>query len=104
MAAIVVLTTVPDSRTGRKIARVLVQNHLAACVSVCSKIRSTYRWKQKVEVADEQLLLIKTSRSLYAKLEKALKAIHPYELPEVLVLPVTGGSKKYLDWIENSGL
>ena len=104
MSAIVVLTTVPDSRTGQKIAQALVRKKLAACVSMSGGLRSVYHWKGKVQSARETLLIIKTSRSLFSKLEKALKAVHPYESPEIIALPVVLGSAKYLKWVENLGL
>ena len=102
MAAIVVLTTVPDRRLGRRIAKRLVRDKLAACVSMGGSINSVYRWKGKIESAQEALLIIKTSRAVFSKLEKKLKAIHPYESPEIIALPVIAGSVKYLKWIENS--
>ena len=98
----IVLTTVPDRRSGRRIARHLVREKLAACVSTGGFFHSVYRWKGKLEAARETLLIIKTSRRLFSKLEKALKARHPYELPEIIALPVTGGSAEYLRWIEDS--
>ena len=98
----IVLTTVPDCRLGQKIARYLVREKLAACVSVGGGVHSVYRWKGKIEAASEALLIIKTSRGLFPKLEKALKAKHPYESPEIIGLPVVCGSARYLKWIKDS--
>ncbi len=104
MAAIVVLTTVPDRRVGRRLARLLVRERLAACVSIVGGVDSVYRWKKKIEASREALLVIKTSRNVFSRLEKALKAEHPYEVPEIIALPVAEGSARYLKWIESLGL
>ena len=104
MAAIVVLTTTHDRRSGQKIAKILVQKKVAACVSLCGGLRSVYRWKSRIRSSSEALLIIKTSRNVLPKLKKELKAVHPYETPELLALPVAGGSAEYLKWIENLGL
>ena len=102
MAAIVVWTTLPSGRIGRKIARQLIREKLAACVSVGGPVESVYRWKGKIESIHETLLTIKTSRRVYPKLEKKLREIHPYESPEIIAVPVARCAEKYLNWIEDS--
>lgn len=97
----VVTTTVDDRELAFKLARRLVDSRLAACVQV-TLVSSTYRWKGEVEIADEYLLTIKTLTRLYNRLEKTIHEEHPYELPEILRLPVDGGFQPYLDWIEES--
>ena len=88
---------------GRRIARVLVGRRVAACVNILkAPIQSIYRWKGRVEVAAEYLLLIKTSKKLMAKLEKFVKDVHSYETPEIIAIPIGHGSSDYLRWIENS--
>ncbi len=102
MAYVVVLTTVPKLSTAHSIIRILLKEKLAACVTVSSPVSSHYVWKGKKEQSREYVLMIKTRRKLFSKLEKTLRKIHPYEVPEILALPVTAGSRKYLDWIASS--
>lgn len=97
--ALIVLSTVPDQKTARRIARDLVTQGLAACVNRVGPLRSTYLWKGKLCDDAEILLVIKTAPARYARLERRLRAIHPYELPEIVALPVTRGSAKYLAWV-----
>lgn len=98
-AALVVLTTVPSAAIAQRITTVLLRKRLAACVSRVGGLRSTYRWKGRMETTSEILLVIKTSAASYAALETALRANHPYDVPEILALPVRRGAKSYLDWI-----
>ena len=100
MKAMVVFTTTPDLASARKIAKALVTQKLAACVSVLPGILSTYRWKAKVENAREALLLIKTSKARWKAVQSFVLSRHSYKLPELIALPVVAGSKKYLDWLE----
>ena len=97
-----ILTTVPDSKTAQSLARSLVQKRLAACVNVCENAQSYYRWKGKLKKSHESLLLIKTLGVNFEKIQKHLKAVHPYELPELIGLPVQRVSKAYLAWIKKS--
>ena len=94
-----VLSTVPDIKKARQLAGLLVSRRLAACVQVLPGLESHYRWRGKKETSREVLLLIKTRASLYKKLETAILKNHPYEVPEILCLPITRGSKPYLDWV-----
>ena len=102
MKAIVVLTTMPEVRSARKMADRLVRKKLAACVSVLPGVSSIYHWQDKIEKAQEVQLLIKTSTARWKDLQKFVLAEHPYDLPELVALPVTAGSKKYLSWIQAS--
>ena len=97
---IVVLITVPSQEVARQIAAVLLQRKLAACVNVLPAIRSYYTWKGTPQEEDEVLLLVKTRSALFENsLVPAVKAVHPYELPEIIALPITVGLEGYLDWI-----
>lgn len=98
-AAIVVTTAVASQREADDLAGILVVARLAACVQT-SPIRSTYRWKGKVERAEEVLLVIKTSARRRAALMRCIREHHPYELPEILVTPIHGGLPAYLRWIQ----
>jgi periplasmic divalent cation tolerance protein len=99
---IVVLTTCANEEEAGKLARLLVDQHLAACVSVVPGLRSVYRWKGALESAEECLLLIKSSRALLDELVAVLEQAHSYEVPEVLALPVVGGAINYLNWLESN--
>lgn len=96
---LVVLCTCPDEETGRRIAAALVEEHLAACVNRMPGVRSTYRWQGQTADEPEVLLVIKTVTSRYAALELRLKALHPYNVPEIIALPVVAGSAQYLAWV-----
>ena len=93
------MSTAPDLRSARKIADALVKNRLAACVSVLPEVHSTYRWKKKIERSSEVLIVIKTAKSRWKAVRNFVLERHPYELPELIALPVTEVSKKYLDWM-----
>jgi periplasmic divalent cation tolerance protein len=97
--AILVLSTVPDEGKGLEIARALVDERLAACVTVLTRATSVYRWEGKTVEEGEFVLLIKTRAERYVELEARLKALHPYTLPEVIALPVVRGSEAYLSWL-----
>src|ERR1700689_98518 len=97
---IVVLNTCGSAEEAERLARTLVDRRLAACVTVISPVRSFYRWNGAVVDAAEWLLVIKTSRPLFERLQSALESTHSYELPEILALPVVEGSANYLAWID----
>jgi len=100
---IVVLVTCQSARQARTIARRLVEQRLAACGNVVeAPVRSIYRWKGKVESAKECVLVLKTSRRRFPALEKAVRKLHSYDVPEVIALPVVAGSRPYLDWLSES--
>jgi periplasmic divalent cation tolerance protein len=96
---IIVLTTVGSEAQGEKLARSIVDAGLAACVQI-QAIRSVYKWKGEVCAEPEFLLMIKTAERQYASLEQHIKANHSYETPEIVKLPITGGSREYLAWID----
>lgn len=96
---IVVLCTTPDRETADRIARVLVEEKLAACVNIVPGLTSVYEWKGRIETDAELLLVIKTRTGRSEELEARVRGLHPDEVPEIIELPVTGGSKPYLDWM-----
>ena len=102
MPAILILTTAPDLKTARVLAKFLVQKKLAACVSFKEGFASFYRWKGKVETARETVLLIKSSQAKFAKIEQIIHRVHPYEVPELIAVPVSRGSSEYLSWLTQS--
>jgi periplasmic divalent cation tolerance protein len=97
---IVVLNTCGTEDEALKVARLLVERKLAACVNVLPGLRSIYRWKGAVEDSSEHLLVIKTSRALLGAVRSALEEVHSYDLPEVIALPIVDGSQRYLEWLE----
>lgn len=98
----VVITSVSSPDEGRRIARLLVERRLAACVNLLPDITSIYRWRGGVEVASEVLMVIKTTAGQMAALESAVRELHSYEVPEFLSLDVESGSRPYLDWLLSS--
>jgi periplasmic divalent cation tolerance protein len=97
--AVIVLTTLGADADATSLARTLVEERLAACVNVLAPMMSTYRWKGSIEQDREQQLVIKTTSARVPALEARLRDLHPYELPEFLVLPVSTGSEAYLRWV-----
>ena len=95
----VVLVTAPDAEVAASLARRLVEERLAACGNVVPGVRSIYRWQGRVEDDAEVLLVLKTRAERCDALAARVQALHPYELPEVVALPVAGGSIPYLDWV-----
>src|SRR6185503_21121002 len=96
---VIVLTTMPDDARADELARTLVDERLAACVNVHGPMTSTYRWKGKVERDAERQLVIKTTRARLPAVEERLRRLHPYELPELIVIGPEGGSDAYLRWV-----
>ncbi len=99
---VVVLLTGPDLETMGRLGETLVNERLAACVNLVPGLISVYRWQGAVEQAHEVLAIVKTTSDLVRALERKVGELHPYDVPEVIVLPVTGGSAKYLDWVTDS--
>jgi periplasmic divalent cation tolerance protein len=99
---VVVLTTVPAGSKGEEIAQALVEERLAACVNVLAPMTSIYRWRGAVERDTEQQLIIKTNRNRVPALQARLAALHPYELPELVVLAVADGSAAYFEWVADA--
>lgn len=96
---LLVITSLPDEASAQALAATLVTERLAACVNVLTPCRSVYRWQGKIESATEVPLLIKTTAAGYAALEKAIRARHPYELPEIIAVPIAHGLPEYLAWL-----
>jgi periplasmic divalent cation tolerance protein len=99
---IVVLVTVPNGETAEKLAEALVGEELAACVNIVAGVRSIYRWQGKIEKNSELLCLCKTTRGGFERLRARVVELHPYDLPEVVALPIADGHAPYLDWIRAS--
>jgi periplasmic divalent cation tolerance protein len=97
---LLVFTNMPDRDSAERLARTLVESRLAACVNILAPCGSIYSWKGAVESADEHPLLIKTTRDRYAALEERIRSGHPYELPEIIAVPVGAGLPDYLQWVE----
>ena len=101
-ACVVVLTTIESGADAHALASILVTERLAACVNVLGEMDSVYRWKGGVESARERQVVIKTTAARVLDLEARVRALHPYEVPEFVALPISGGSEKYLAWIRES--
>jgi len=99
MNALLVLTNLPDRAAAEKLAEALIQKRVAACVNIMAPCRSVYRWKGAVQHDEEHPVLIKTTRESYAALEAAIREAHPYELPEIVAVPIERGLPAYLDWV-----
>ncbi|MGA8050206.1 MAG: divalent-cation tolerance protein CutA [Burkholderiales bacterium] len=99
MSALLVLTNLPDRETAEKLAEQLVAQRVAACINILSPCRSVYRWQGAVQHDEEHPMLIKTTGERYAALESAIRAAHPYELPEIVAVPIERGLPAYLDWV-----
>jgi len=96
-----VLTSVDDRQAAEKIARRLIEERLAACAQVLGPIRSTYWWQGSIERAEEWLVLAKSRRKLYKRIEEAIRAQHPYSVPEILAVPILEGHQAYLQWLSD---
>ena len=97
-----VLVTAPDLKVARRLARGALRDKLVACANLIPKVESHYWWQGRIESGAEVLLLFKTTKGHLAKLEKFILAEHPYDTPEFVVLPLTSGTRRYLDWISAS--
>ena len=98
-AVIIVLTQMPNRTSAQALARAIVEERLAACVSIGAPADSLYHWRGQIETAQEVPVAIKTRAGCYAAVEAAILARHPYELPEILAVPIHHGLERYLDWI-----
>ena len=96
---LLVMTNLPDAETARSLARILVEARLAACVNIMPGVESVYRWQNQIETSSEVTLMIKTTSQAYPQLETALRSAHPYDLPEIIALPLTAGYAPYLHWV-----
>ena len=99
---LIVLTTLPKRSDARRLGKLLLEKKLAACVNVFGPADSSFWWKGKIDQAREYLLLIKTRASSFSKLRRLLEKYHPYDVPEIVALPIVKGNAPYLDWIKRS--
>jgi periplasmic divalent cation tolerance protein len=99
---LLVISTVPSEKEGSAIAKTIVEDRLAACVNVTSTIQSFYWWEERISNDKEFILFIKTKASLFPELETRIKALHSYQVPEIIAIPIQTGSREYLDWIEQN--
>ncbi|MCL2525322.1 MAG: divalent-cation tolerance protein CutA [Betaproteobacteria bacterium] len=99
MAALLLITNCPDEAVANAIALAVVEEKLAACVNLLPRVQSVYRWQGAVESASEIPLFIKTTTDRYAALEKRLRELHPYAVPEIIAMPISHGLPAYLDWL-----
>ena len=99
---LLVLSTCPGSISAKNIAQDLISEKLAACVNIVPEVSSFFSWVGKIDSANEYMLVIKTKKSCYSELEERIKKLHPYELPEIIAVPIHTGFTGYLDWISNN--
>jgi periplasmic divalent cation tolerance protein len=99
MSALLVFTNLPERAAAEQLADALVAKRLAACINILAPCRSVYRWRGAVQHEEEHPVLIKTTRAAYAELEAQIRAHHPYELPEIVAVPIERGLPAYLDWV-----
>jgi periplasmic divalent cation tolerance protein len=99
MQTLLVLTNLPDRAAAERLADQLIEKHVAACINILAPCRSVYRWNGAVQHDEEHPMLIKTTPERYPALEEALRAGHPYELPEIIALPIERGLPAYLAWV-----
>ncbi len=98
----IILCTCPSDESASHLAHILVESGVAACCNIIGGIQSVYRWQGAIQTSDEALLVIKSTVSAYPELEHTLKSHHPYELPEIIAVPITTGSDEYLGWINDN--
>jgi periplasmic divalent cation tolerance protein len=101
MDNLLVVTNLPDRASAEKLAALLIERRLAACVNLLAPCASVYRWRGEIQHDEEHPLLIKTAQDRYAELEAAIRANHPYELPEIIAVPIIQGLPAYLQWVES---
>lgn len=102
MSIVIVFSTLPDVNQANHVAKTLVEEGLAACVNLLPAVQSIYRWQGQIESSAEVMLLIKTTEQAYPELEQRIKALHPYELPEIMAISPAAGLPAYLDWVVQS--
>ena len=99
MDVLLVLTNMPDRESAGRLASALIERRVAACVNVLADCTSVYRWQGKIETASEVPVLVKSTAAAYPALEQAIRALHPYELPEIIAVPLSNGLPAYLQWV-----
>lgn len=97
----IVLTTCPDTACAERLAQALVRDGLAACVNILPAMQSIYRWQGNIETATERLLIIKSTTDRYRAIQERILALHPYELPEIIAVPIREGLPRYLAWLDS---
>lgn len=102
MSALIVITNAPNRDVALEIAHALIERKLAACVNILAECASVYRWQGKIETAGEVPLLIKTRAAIYDDVEAAIRSLHPYELPEIIAVPIERGLPEYLEWVNTA--
>jgi len=99
MSALLVLTNLPDRAAAEKLADALIEKRVAACINILAPCRSVYRWQGAIQHDEEHPVLIKSTQAAYPALEAQIRALHPYELPEIIAVPIEHGLPAYLDWV-----
>ena len=102
MKNILVIVTAKDKKEAEKIAQALLKNKLVACANIISGASSFFWWNKKIDNTKEFILFLKTKRSLFGKLTKVVKALHSYEVPEIIAVPIVAGDKNYMDWLNGN--
>ncbi|MDP9186238.1 MAG: divalent-cation tolerance protein CutA [Verrucomicrobiota bacterium] len=102
MAVLLALSTFPDRETAQRISNQLVTEKLAACANILPAIESVYRWKEKIETGNETLVFFKLSEDRQSTFQEKLRSLHPYEVPEIIFVPVSAGLPEYLRWVINN--
>ena len=98
---VVIFISAKDREEAQKIAKTLVKRRQAACVNIVPAVNSHYWWKDKLEATEESLIIVKTRESLLPEVIKTVKKLHSYHIPEIIALPIIGGSRDYLEWIDS---
>jgi len=101
---IIILTTCGSRKEAKKIAKSLLEKKLVACANIISRIESKFWWKDKIDKAKEVLIILKTRNGNFKRIEKEIKCIHSYEVPEIIALPIVAGNKIYLDWLRKEAI
>ncbi len=99
MDAIIIYCTVPDKRVAKEIAKYIIKHHLAACVSAVDRVESVFSWDGEIEKEKEVMLMIKTLRPNFEKIKVLITELHPYNVPEIIAVPIVDCSKEYLQWL-----
>ena len=99
---IIILSTISSKKEALEIAEELIQNKLAACINIIEGLTSVYKWEDKLCKENEYLMIIKSRKILYEKITEKINLLHPYEVPEIISIPITDGLDSYLKWIKNN--
>ena len=99
---IIAITTTPSKNEAEKIAKTLLEERLIACANIIGPVQSLFWWQGKIDEAQEHLILMKTRKDLFSKLSEKVKALHSYQIPEVIAVPIVEGFKPYMEWLESS--